>query len=95
MSDWAELLTAIAAVITAIGGTVVGVIQAMRAGAREREDAASGVAGAIDEAQNRRIDFLEAQVRGLGSVGRHQLDDALREAEESDVRRDEGTGGPA
>lgn len=88
MGDWASLLTAIAATITAIGGVIVGLVQALRTSGRERERAALT---AIDEAQNQRLEQLEAR---LDPELRARLFDLLRLAEEKEVRRADEECGP-
>lgn len=89
MGDWAALLTAIAATVTAIGGVVVGLVQALRTSGRERERAALT---AIDASQNQRIEQLEAH---LDPELRARLFELLRQAEDQEARRADDEWGPA
>lgn len=90
MGDWAALLTAIAATVTAIGGVVVGLVQALRTSGRERERAALT---AIDASQNQRLEELESTL--LPKEKRAQLAEILRLLDEKEERQaDETWGAP-
>ena len=66
MGDLPTLITAIATLVTALGGAVGVVITAIRTGNKQAAAAAEKAAADVDDEQTRRIAELEQRLRELG-----------------------------